>query len=236
MQRVAQPVGHTVDNGASRSMAWPRQGGNVEQTKSTPPEIDHWNWGAFGLTWIWGIANRTPAAWLVLVPVAGWIGMPFVLGLKGNAWAWRNRQWPDVATFQRAQRAWAKRALIAWLAALSAAALGAVFMAHVLTSSEAFKLARAQLTSDPAVVEQLGNPIVLGTPRGSLKVKGGGSGEAQLEFSIVGPKARGRAYVSAAQALGSWQLQRSVIELSDGRRLERSPIAARNLDPSGPPR
>jgi len=31
-----------------------------------PPEIKGWNWGAFWLTWIWGIRNRTWIAFLDL--------------------------------------------------------------------------------------------------------------------------------------------------------------------------
>ena len=204
-----------------------------------PADLDRWNWGAFGLTWIWGIANRTPAAWLVLVPVAGWIGMPFVLGLKGNVWAWRNRRWPDVATFERAQRSWARRALIAWSAAIVSLCLIGWLTAKLFTSSEAFQLAKTELTSDPQVIERFGAPIELGTPRGSLNA-GPGRGDAQLAFSIQGPKAQGTAYVNAIKDLGRWQLHSVAIELENGTRLEKSPAPTVSADtpilPSQAPR
>ena len=56
-----------------------------------PPELDRWNWGAFFLTWIWGIGNNTFIALLMFVPVVNMV-MPFVLGVKGSAWAWRNNR------------------------------------------------------------------------------------------------------------------------------------------------
>ncbi len=71
-----------------------------------PPEIRSWNWGAFLLNWIWGIGNNTYIALLSLIPVMNVI-MPFVLGAKGSAWAWRNGRWDNVDHFKRVQRRWA---------------------------------------------------------------------------------------------------------------------------------
>lgn len=51
-----------------------------------PPEIDRWNWGAFLLTWIWGVGNNTFIALLMFVPFVN-IVMWFVLGARGSAWA-----------------------------------------------------------------------------------------------------------------------------------------------------
>ena len=38
--------------------------------------------------------------------------MPFILGAKGNEWAWESRNWSSVATFKAHQRAWTKWGLI----------------------------------------------------------------------------------------------------------------------------
>jgi len=78
-----------------------------------PPEIRGWNWGAFGLSWIWGIGNSTWIALLAIVPIVQ-IVMIFVLGAKGNEWAWQNRYWKSVDDFKKAQRVWT----IAWLIVL----------------------------------------------------------------------------------------------------------------------
>jgi hypothetical protein len=185
-----------------------------------PKELDRWNWGAFGLTWIWGISNRTPAAWFVFVPLLGWFVMPIVLGLKGSQWAWRNRQWADVAAFQRSQRSWARGAGLAWAIGLvSAAGLG-FGLVQSMRSSEAYQLASAELKADPAMAEAFGSPLELGWPRGSIKLSGG-SGEAQLDFSVSGPKAQGRAYVSATKQVGEWKVQSAQVKLDNGVVFER---------------
>ena len=193
-------------------------------------EFERWNWGAFGLSCIWGIGNRTPAAWFVLVPFAGWFGMPFLLGLKGNEWAWRNGNWPDIETFRRTQQTWARRALLAWSGVAVAVVLISVPAVFVLKRSEVFQLAQIELAADPKLIEQLGQPIELGTPTGSMNAKAGGAGHAQLQFSVVGPKGKGKAYVSAQKELGKWHLQRTAIDLETGMRIERH--LATNPDPN----
>jgi len=79
-----------------------------------PPEIKGWNWGAFWLTWIWGIRNRTWIAFLDLIPYVGFV-MPFILGAKGNKWAWRNQKWDSIEQFKKSQHRWAKWGLIIFL-------------------------------------------------------------------------------------------------------------------------
>src|SRR5665647_22106 len=97
------------------------QGVVVENTSGqgaaavVPPELDRWNWGAFFLNWIWGIGNNTYIALLMFVPLVNMV-MPFVLGVKGSAWAWRNKQWQDVDHFKRVQRKWAIWGIVAWIA------------------------------------------------------------------------------------------------------------------------
>ncbi len=80
-----------------------------------PPEIRSWNWGAFFLSWIWGIANGTYIALLTLIPYVGFV-MVFVLGAKGNEWAWRNKRWQSVEHFRRVQRGWAIAGLVFFIA------------------------------------------------------------------------------------------------------------------------
>lgn len=70
-----------------------------------PEEIKGWNWGAFGLSWIWGIGNSTYIALLALIPFVNII-MIIVLGINGNKWAWQNRHWGSIEDFKRTQRIW----------------------------------------------------------------------------------------------------------------------------------
>ena len=64
-----------------------------------------WNWGAFFMTWIWGLGNKTYVALLGLIPVVNLV-MAFILGAKGNEWAWKNKKWESVDQFTRIQRMW----------------------------------------------------------------------------------------------------------------------------------
>jgi hypothetical protein len=75
-----------------------------------PPEIKEWNWGAFLLTWIWGIGNKV---WVALAGLVSLLPIPFVglavaivLGIKGNEWAWQCKKWDSVEKFRHRQRIW----------------------------------------------------------------------------------------------------------------------------------
>lgn len=77
-----------------------------------PEGVRGWSWGAFFLTWIWGIGNNVWWPWLLyMVPFVGLV-MMFVAGAKGNEWAWRSKSWDSVGHFQRVQRNWAVAALV----------------------------------------------------------------------------------------------------------------------------
>lgn len=71
----------------------------------TPHELSGWNWGAFLLTWIWGIGNNSYIAFLAFVPLVN-LFVPFYLGAYGNDLAWKNKYWHDVTDFKRTQRKW----------------------------------------------------------------------------------------------------------------------------------
>ncbi len=70
-----------------------------------PPEIQHWNWGAAGLSWIWGASHRVWISFLVFIPFINiffWIW----LGQNGNERAWRANKWESVDSFLATQRKW----------------------------------------------------------------------------------------------------------------------------------
>jgi hypothetical protein len=73
-------------------------------------------------------------------------------------------------------------------------------------------------------------------PRGSVSEAGGGSGKAELDFDVTGPKASGRAYAVAEKQLGRWAIQRMDLELENGERLTlhdvSAPLAQRALVPA----
>ncbi len=70
-----------------------------------PEELRGLNWGALFLNLAWGIPMKVPIAWLCLVPFIGFF-VPFVLWVKGNEWAWRNRKWRSIEHFRKTQERW----------------------------------------------------------------------------------------------------------------------------------
>ena len=77
------------------------------QSAVVPDELKGWNWGAFLLTWIWGISNEVWLALIALIPIPiiG-LAVAIVLGVKGNEWAWRSKKWDSIEHFRRTQRIW----------------------------------------------------------------------------------------------------------------------------------
>ena len=90
-----------------------------------PPELAGWNWGAFLLNWTWSIGNNTWIGLLMFLPFANVI-MPFVLGAKGNEWAWKNRKFESVEQFKAVQRAWAIAGTILFVIGIGLFILGMV--------------------------------------------------------------------------------------------------------------
>lgn len=78
----------------------------INSSKVVPPEVKGWNWGAFMFSWIWGIFNNVWIALLCLIPGVHLV-MCWILGFKGNDWAWQNKDWPSVEAFHAYQRKWA---------------------------------------------------------------------------------------------------------------------------------
>jgi hypothetical protein len=184
-----------------------------------PDEIKHWNWGAFLWTWIWGIGNSSYLAFLVFVPLLGFV-MPFVLGAKGSSWAWQNKQWESVEHFKRVQRKWALWGvgfLVLFVAAIAAAIF---FGLSSVKGSDVYQQAVASLESNSEAKSILGSPIETGMPVGNFEVSGP-SGSANFSFSAKGPKAEGTVYLTATKDLGAWKINRIEFEINNsGKRID----------------
>ena len=175
-----------------------------------PAEVARWNWGAFLLTWIWGIGNNTFIALLAFIPLVGFV-MMFVLGARGSAWAWQNKKWDSIEEFRAVQRKWAKWALIVY--ALVIVFFAGLFFAIVAAfkSSDAYKMGVAKLEASQQAVQFLGEPIATGMPMGNIRISGP-SGIARLSFAVDGPKGKGTVYLEASKELGQWRMNRIVLE------------------------
>lgn len=95
------------------------QGPNAQVPEQIAKEF---NWGAFLLSWIWGLGNSSfitlviiPAALLSFIPFAGFLiqlGLAVWFGMKGNTWAWQNKQFESVEKFNEYQKKWAVAGVI----------------------------------------------------------------------------------------------------------------------------
>jgi hypothetical protein len=72
-----------------------------------PAELRGFNWGAFFLSWVWGIRHRVYIALLALIPLP-LIGLivSVHVGNRGNELAWQRRRWESVDAFRKTQRRW----------------------------------------------------------------------------------------------------------------------------------
>jgi len=182
--------------------------------KPIPPEIRGWNWGAFLLNWIWGIGNNTFIALLTFIPVFGLI-MPFVLGAKGNVWAWRNGRWDSVEHFRRVQRRWAISGAIIYIGGFALIGGPSVGMLHSWKHSEAYVLGVSKLQVNPIAASVLGSPISAGFPYGTISYASG-TGRATLSFSVTGPKATAVVFLEAIKKNDVWSLTKLALKI-DGR-------------------
>lgn len=113
---------------------------------SVPAEIaNHFNWGAFFWSWIWGICNKTyitllifVASLLTFIPFVGALiplGCSIWFGIKGNEWAWQNRKFGSVQHFHEHQKKWAITGLIFFIISIVIGVLGGtMFALKFLTS------------------------------------------------------------------------------------------------------
>lgn len=174
-----------------------------------PREIEGWNWGAFLLTWIWGIGNNVLIALLMFVPLVNLV-MWFVLGVKGSEWAWRSKRWDSVDEFRRVQRTWAKWGVIVTLASFVLAALFAALLffgiTGVMKGSQPYITALARMHANRVAMAALGEPVHGGFPRGSLSTSNG-DGTAALEIPVSGTSKSGTLYVDATSTGDDWRYQ-----------------------------
>lgn len=127
-------------------------GGTFNTSIPVPPEIQGWNWGAFLLSPIWCLTNQVWVGLISWIPYLG-LPMPFILGAKGNVWAWRSRQWRSLQEFKAHQRAWAKAGAIVYSSLFGLFFLLVIFGAMVESPPE-----ESQPGTSPTVTEESVTP------------------------------------------------------------------------------
>lgn len=115
-----------------------------------PMELLGWNWGAAGLTWIWGWRHRVWISLLALLPGVGLIMFIF-LGINGNEWAWKARKWESVEVFLATQKKWRPWGIAAF-SIFALLMLGTFIYTNILNSPPPgpFAFKDGQITYDSA--------------------------------------------------------------------------------------
>lgn len=171
-----------------------------------PEEIKGWNWGAFLMNWIWGIGNSTFIALLMFVPLVNFV-MLFVLGAKGNEWAWKNRTWRDVDHFKSTQKKWRNAGLIIFFVLIPFMLIPIMSM----MKGEAYDLSVKALQTDPQVISMVGQNVEPGfLVLGEISYSVSGS-NANLNYSIEGTKGTAEVYVYATNIADQWTLQELLV-------------------------
>ncbi|HIP29307.1 MAG TPA: DUF4339 domain-containing protein [Sulfurospirillum arcachonense] len=177
-----------------------------------PSEIKGWSWGAFLLNWVWGIGNSTYIALLMFVPLVN-IVMLFVLGAKGNEWAWKNRTWRDVEHFKKTQQKWAITGVVLVCVVTPLFA----FSIFSMLKGEAYDQSLVLVRSNVEVVELVGEPIESGYfVTGSIQYNGD-KGNATLYYNITGSKKEAKVYILAHKNR-EWILDRVIVYSDGGKR------------------
>ena len=127
-------------------------GNNSGQGTNTPvPDVvaKHFNWGAFLLSWIWGIGNKTYITLLSFVagfiPFVGALvvlGMQIWFGIKGNTWAWQNKRFQSVEHFHENQKKWTIAGVIVsfiFVPLAIAGVVAALTLPTLMTNTEAIQ-------------------------------------------------------------------------------------------------
>jgi hypothetical protein len=182
--------------------------------ENIPEEIKRWNWGAFFLNWIWGVAHKTYIALLFFVPLIGFV-IPFVLGIKGNEWAWKNDKWQSVDEFMKIQKkwAWAGLGIILGFTLIIIFSIGITFSS--MSNMEIVDDTMSIINSNYIATSKLGTPIEKGLfISGSISISGP-SGSADLAIPLEGPKGKGMVYLKSTKDMGSWNIDRLVLKIED---------------------
>ena len=162
-----------------------------------------WNWGAFLFNWIWGIGNNTYIAFLMFIPIVNII-MPFILGINGYKWAWKNKHWVNEDEFLKNQKDWTKWGLIVVGGMILFFTIIFTSVFGTISKNEPFVSAVEIIQNDPLCEEYLGKDLKKGFGwTGSVNTSGS-SGDADVSFTIKGSKSTGKCFLVAHTEYDEW--------------------------------
>jgi ribosomal protein L7/L12 len=178
---------------------------SLEKIMEEPRSLKRWSWGAFLLNVIWGIRYNVDLAFLTLVPIVGLV-IPFILGAKGNTWAWQNREWKSVDQFEKAQSNWAMWGLVVWFF------IAVVLFIPVTKAIVEFKWSHSEVYTQtiPAFLEMDKIKIIYGeSPRAKLYAAKKISGQRlRLGVKIIGERSTSKVRFYGIKIAGQWAVYR----------------------------
>jgi len=107
--------------------------------------LKHFNWGAFGFSWIWGLGNGSLGkTWYMIIidvllqcfktnyQILGILLLCSLItriyfGINGNKWAFDNRAWFSIKDYTETQKRWAIAMIVALCLILVAVLIGICF-------------------------------------------------------------------------------------------------------------
>jgi len=110
-QAGARPVANHTSSSVPRADVQGQSRADLTDEFAMPAHAAKWSWSgascAFGwpLGGFWAYFHKSPIAFLSLIPVVHLV-MVVVMGLKGGAWSWHNRDWQSVQEYVASHRVW----------------------------------------------------------------------------------------------------------------------------------
>ena len=89
-------------------MSQPLKGGEpilTEEKNNKQVALPKWNWGAFGLTWIWGMKNNVPLMLLGAIPGINLV-ISVIGGLYGYQWLWEKGSYQTIEEMKQGEKLW----------------------------------------------------------------------------------------------------------------------------------
>jgi Cytochrome oxidase complex assembly protein 1 len=101
------------------------------------------------------------------------------------------------------------------LIALAVAFVAMIFVVvfGAMKSSDAYRIAASRARNDERVVRAIGKPMSEGLFVSGHTNVNGGSGQADLEIPISGPKGKARIYAVATKSAGEWVYSKLVVRV-----------------------
>ncbi len=155
---------------------------------------------------------------MALVPLFGTF-YTFVIGAKGNEWAWENNSWESIEAFKATQQKWSFGALAFLLVLVLYVIVSLNLSFRDFEESPSVKLALAELEQSESFQSKIGIPYDYSLNAGKI---GGhdAKGYAEMDLDIEGDNGEGVFFFKASHVNRNWQLDCLTIQFADTQETE----------------